>query len=96
MISEKINRKVLQSLLEQNWNRFNDWYWSADDYDQNIAELIEERLTMFDGETIKDMQRNINAVLATSKHLLPFDKREIEWFQYCIGRLRHVRGGIKN
>lgn len=96
MMSQKINRKVLRTLLEQTWGQFNDWYWDEDDYEQNITELIEERLTMFDGETIKDMQRNINTVLATSKHLLPFDKREIEWFQYCIGRLRRVRGGIKN
>lgn len=97
MIKDRINKKVLKNLMYQEMNTM---VWNHNYVDlpasEELDQIIDKYLTMVDGETIQELQKQLGIILTTSKHLLPFDKRELIWFQQSLGRLKSVRSGIKN
>lgn len=97
MIKDRINKKVLKALMYQDMGTM-AWQHNYVELAANeeIDDIIDKFLSMVDGETIPDIQRQLGVILTTSKHLLPFDKRQLLWFQQSLGRLKSVRSGIKN
>ncbi len=98
MIKDRINKQVLASLMAQDRGLF-EWENNCKldiIFTEELYELIDEFLAMLDGDTIPEMQRQISVILTTSKHLLPFSKHQLIWFQRSLGRLKSVRSGIKN
>lgn len=102
MISQKINRSVFRTILKQDMPLVT-WETSQESFaircsviDEPIDEMVDEFFQVFDGETIQEVQKNINRALTASKHLLSYDKQDLIWFQRSLARMKSVRGAIKN
>jgi hypothetical protein len=102
MISQKINRPVFHTILKQDLP-FVDWHMSQDSFAFNyqvnnepLSSMVDEFFRVFDGETIQEVQKNINRALTASKHLLSYNKQDLIWFQRSLARMKSVRGAIKN
>ena len=94
-IKDRIDRRQLAMLMEQMY--YQHYHHLEHGYElPGILKLIDQYFDWFEGDTIKEIQRNINDMLTTSKHLLPFGKQELIWFQQALGKLPSVRGAIRD
>lgn len=102
MISQKINRAVFYTILRQDLP-FVTWAISQESYafrctvlHEPLSVMVDEFFQVFDGETIQEVQKNINLALTASKHLLTYDKQDLIWFQRSLARMKGVRGAFKD
>lgn len=105
MISQRINRKLLHSMLKQDLPFFITWDMKIDTdshlfkcsvLHHPVDQFADEMLQVFDAETVALVQKNISAALTASKHLLMYDKQDLIWFQKTLARMKNARGAFKN
>lgn len=102
MISKTINRPVLYSILKQDhpilhWGTAEESFLLRSNIlEEAIQMMADEFLQVFDGETVQEVQKNINQALTASKHLLSYDKQDLIWFQKSLARMKRVRGAFKD
>lgn len=105
MISQTINRRLLANFLLQDTPYLITWDMKIhpDSYlyrccvqGEPVTPMVEEFLTVFDGETVKDVQKNINSALTCSKHFLMYHKQDLLWFQKSLARMKNARGAFKD
>ncbi len=103
MISQRINRKVLTHLMVSEFN--SPWNVHpcrgtpiADLLSNNdtIDHITDQMLIDFDGETVQEVQKNVNYALTVSRHILTYDKQDLIWFQQTLGKMKGIRGAFKN
>jgi hypothetical protein len=61
-----------------------------------VDKLVDTLLDLLQGETVGDILRETSKVLTTSKHLLPFEKRHLQWFQFSLAKVKNDRNLIKD
>lgn len=112
MISQRINRPLFYSFLLQDLSMMafaieyglqpklspspDSFVFKCWCLNEPVSPMADDFLTVFDGETVKEVMKNVNSALTCSKHFLMYDKQDLIWFQKSLARMKNARGAFKD